>query len=41
MQAFHVDSFSVSGAQTGEHTGAQGLPPQQFSVRKPSSAFMV
>jgi hypothetical protein len=38
VQAFHVDSFSVS--QAGEQTGEQGLPPQQFSVRKPSSAFM-
>lgn len=25
----------------GAQTGAQGLPPQQLSVRKPSSAFMV
>jgi hypothetical protein len=39
VQAFHVESFSV--AHAGEHTGEQGLPPQQFSVRKPSSAFMV
>ena len=31
MQAFHMGSFSVE--QTGEQTGVQGLPPQQFSVR--------
>jgi hypothetical protein len=39
MQAFHEASFSVE--QAGVQTGEQGLPPQQFSVRKPSSAFMV
>ena len=38
LQAFHEAAFS--GEQAGEQTGAQGLPPQQFSVRKPSNAFI-
>ncbi|MDQ1316239.1 MAG: hypothetical protein QG662_2348 [Pseudomonadota bacterium] len=37
-KAFHVDAFP--GEQAGVQSGEQGLPPQQFSVRKASSAFI-
>jgi hypothetical protein len=39
VQAFHGQSSSMT-EQAGVQTGVQGLPPQQFSVRKASSSFI-
>jgi hypothetical protein len=39
MQAFHEQAPSLE--QLGMRTGEQTFPPQQFSVKKPTSPFIV